>query len=51
MVVQWFNFAPDGGVMLWISAQWWRNASILRLMAARCFGLEPDGGTMLQFCA
>jgi hypothetical protein len=39
MMAQCFVFVPDGGAMLnfsailWISAQWGRNASILRLMA------------------
>jgi hypothetical protein len=51
MGAQCFNFAPDGGVMFWISARWGHNASILHLLAVQCFGLAPNDGAILQFFA
>ena len=39
-----------GTVRLWISARWGRDTSVLRLMAAHCFGLAPGGGARLEYC-
>jgi hypothetical protein len=39
-----------GAVRLWISARWGRDTSVLRLMAAHCFGLAPGGGARLEYC-
>jgi hypothetical protein len=35
---QCLDFASDGGAMLQYCAEWWHDASILRLMVGRCLG-------------
>jgi hypothetical protein len=42
-----FDFAPNSGMTLQFCTKWQRYALMLHpMLAAQCFNIAPDGGTM-----